>query len=291
MSKKFKSKWFRVAVEGATTDGRTMERSWIQDMAATYNREKYGARVWLEHFRSVYPDGPFKAYGDVLVVKAEEVDLDGKKKLALFAQIEPTSDLVNMVNVTKQKIYTSIEVIEKFADSGKAYLMGLAVTDSPASLGTEVLSFAAQNPDANPFKGRKESPDHMFAEAVEAELEFEEVTEETGGLKQLFTRVSELLKSSKDKSVKDDSQFSDIHAAVEALATHAAEQAGHYADLKASFASAAEQLQAFADLQAAHDELKTAFEQLQAQLEGTPNNQHRNRPPVTGGNGQVVTDC
>ena len=35
MSKKYRSKWFRVAVEGATTDGRQIERSWIEDIAAT----------------------------------------------------------------------------------------------------------------------------------------------------------------------------------------------------------------------------------------------------------------
>lgn len=44
-AKKFRSNWFRVAVEGATTDGRTIQRSWIDDMAATYNRETYNARI------------------------------------------------------------------------------------------------------------------------------------------------------------------------------------------------------------------------------------------------------
>ncbi|EME3308853.1 TPA: GPO family capsid scaffolding protein, partial [Pseudomonas aeruginosa] len=28
--KKFRSKWFRIAVEGATTDGRNIERDWIE---------------------------------------------------------------------------------------------------------------------------------------------------------------------------------------------------------------------------------------------------------------------
>ncbi|HEJ9876616.1 TPA: GPO family capsid scaffolding protein, partial [Pseudomonas aeruginosa] len=32
--KKFRSKWFRIAVEGATTDGRNIERDWIEQMAA-----------------------------------------------------------------------------------------------------------------------------------------------------------------------------------------------------------------------------------------------------------------
>ncbi len=48
----------------------------------------------------------------------------------LYAQIEPTESLVKL-NRDKQKIYTSIEVEPNFSDSGEAYLMGLAVTDSP----------------------------------------------------------------------------------------------------------------------------------------------------------------
>ena len=125
------SKFFRVAVEGATTDGRVIDRSFIEQMAATFNRQLYGARVWLEHLRSTLPDGPFKAYGDVLAVKAEEVVLNGAKKLALFAQISPTPELVAM-NQARQKIYTSIEINPKFADTGEAYLVGLAVTDTAA---------------------------------------------------------------------------------------------------------------------------------------------------------------
>ena len=35
-----------------------------------------------------------------------------------------------------QKIYSSMEIMSNFADTGKAYLVGLAITDTPASLGT-----------------------------------------------------------------------------------------------------------------------------------------------------------
>ncbi|MFJ1260697.1 GPO family capsid scaffolding protein [Cupriavidus sp. CuC1] len=61
-----------------------------------------------------------------------------------------------------------------FAKSGEAYLIGLGVTDSPASLGTEVLSFAAQKPESHPYAARKQSKDNLFSAAVEAELEFVE---------------------------------------------------------------------------------------------------------------------
>ena len=52
-----KSKFFRVATEGATTDGRKIERKWIEQMAKNFNRATYAARVWLEHYRGTVPGG------------------------------------------------------------------------------------------------------------------------------------------------------------------------------------------------------------------------------------------
>ncbi len=85
-----KTKFTRVAVEGATaSDGRVIEKSWLQDIAATYNPQTYGARVNLEHIRGATGAAPFKALGDVLAVKAEPVQLTigGKTetRLALYA--------------------------------------------------------------------------------------------------------------------------------------------------------------------------------------------------------------
>lgn len=172
---KKRSQFFRVAVEGATTDGRVIERQQILDIAETYNPDVYGARIWVEHLRSALPDSPFRAYGDVVAVKAEEVEIAGKKKMALFAQVEPTDDLVDMVNVRKQKLFTSIEIAPEFADSGKAYLYGLAVTDSPASIGTNMLAFSAKFPDDSPLKDRKQAPGNVFSEAAETEITFTDV--------------------------------------------------------------------------------------------------------------------
>lgn len=142
-TKKFKSKWFRIATAGDTTDGREIQENWIQEIAETYNPQTYGARINVEHIRSVLPDSSFGAYGNVIAVKAEKVEVNGEKKLTLFAQIEPNDNLIAL-NKRNQKIYTSIEVNPNFANTGKAYLVGLAVTDSPASLGTDMLQFAAK---------------------------------------------------------------------------------------------------------------------------------------------------
>ncbi|MGV3511912.1 MAG: GPO family capsid scaffolding protein [Novosphingobium sp.] len=172
-----KTRFFRVAVEGATTDGRTIERQWLADAAATYNRETYAARVNMEHIRGITADKPFKSYGDVLSLKTEEVEIElaGKKekKLALFAELDVTDELVG-INKDRQKLYTSIEISPNFANSGKAYLVGLAVTDSPASLGTEMLQFAATQGEKSPLLARKQDPANLFTAAIEADLQLEE---------------------------------------------------------------------------------------------------------------------
>jgi hypothetical protein len=272
------SKFFRVAVEGATTDGRVIDRSFIEQMAATFNRQLYGARVWLEHLRSTLPDGPFKAYGDVLAVKAEEVVLNGAKKLALFAQISPTPELVAM-NQARQKIYTSIEINPKFADTGEAYLVGLAVTDSPASLGTEMLSFAAQHPDSNPLASRKQDPDNLFTAAVETALEFEDIPPpEPEGIT-LSDTLKNLLKRFSTKTAGDDARFGELVDAVETLATHANLSADEFAEEKKRVDT----------LEAALQKTNDEFAAFRQQVETTDANS-THRPAATGGTGDLETD-
>lgn len=48
------------------------------------------------------------------------------------------------MNKAAQKVYTSMEIQPNFANTGKCYLVGLAVTDDPASLGTEYRNSAAR---------------------------------------------------------------------------------------------------------------------------------------------------
>lgn len=277
-AKKFRSKWFRVATEGATTDGRQIERQWLLDAAETYDPKTYGARVWLEHFRSLYADGPFKAYGDVLALKTEEVEIAGAKKLALFAQIEPTDELVAMVNKAKQKIFTSIEISPKFADSGRAYLSGLAVTDTPASLGTEMLTFAAQNPHASPLRARKQHADNLFTAAEETALEFDEVDEKPGIGAAVFAKVQGLLKG---KQAKDDTEFAQFGQAIETIAEHVkdlSEQFGKTDPLVTQLSSQVTTLQ-------------TELADLKTKLGNTADHSQSQRPAVTGGGDRIKTDC
>ncbi|AMV03967.1 GPO family capsid scaffolding protein [Xanthomonas citri] len=281
MKKKFKSNWFRVAVEGATTDGRVIERQQIEDMAATYDPNTYGARVWIEHLRSMLPDSPFRAYGDVTAVKAEDVTIAGSKKLALFAQITPTNDLVKIVNDLKQKIFTSIEITPKFADSGRAYLTGLGVTDSPASLGTSMLAFAAQNPDENPLAERKQHKDNLFTVATETELQFTE--EDDAAATTLLARIKKLLgtEPAPKPAPTEPSDFTQIGEIVTQLAQGQCDQGAQF--------TALQEAQAIAD--AALTKLTEEFSALRTQLSQQPDPRQTQRPPVTGSDATVLTDC
>ena len=274
------SKFFRVATEGASTDGREIQRSWIEQMAKNFNREKYGARVWLEHYRGTVPGGAFDALGDVISVEARTVE-DGK--LALFAQIEALPALVAM-NKAKQKIYTSIEVDPNFAKTGEAYLTGLAVTDSPASLGTEVLKFAAGNPDASPFKGKKHSEGALFTAAVETELGLEGDAESIAA--QLINRFSDMLKTlSGIAAPKPTPETSD------AFATKTLEVLG------AADAAIQQQAKELATEKAAREKLAGEFNTLQANFNelskklSQQDGSTTRRPEATGSEGVVQADC
>ena len=274
-----KSRFFRVATEGATTDGRAIERAQIDQMAKNFDPAKYGARVWVEHMRGLYPDSPFRAHGDVIAVEARDVE-DGKR--ALFAQIKPLPELVAM-NKAGQKIYTSVEIHPKFADSGEAYLTGLAVTDSPASLGTEALKFAAQHPEASMFTHRKgERKEVLFSEAIPAELVFEDADDEdSGGTAAKFAETLRgVVSRFKKKGQTDDARFSEVVAGFEELGEALEASADAHDKLAQDHTALAKK---FNQLQADHDALVK-------KLEGTPSDQHSQRPPATGGGAQVLTE-
>ncbi|QYX51497.1 GPO family capsid scaffolding protein [Pseudomonas sp. S07E 245] len=274
-AKKLRSDWFRIFVEGATTDGRTVERSWIEDMAASYDPKTYGARLNCEHIRGLGPDTLFGSFGDVLALKAEEVEISGEKKLALYAQIQPTDSLIEL-NKKGQKIYTSAEVRPNFAESGKAYLIGLAITDSPASLGTEALKFSTQSGLAS----RKQHQDDLFTAAEEASMKFEEVVDTPSMFASLRERVGELLGKSKEKEGKDAANFAALGELIDQLATHGAEQAEAFTAERT----------AREELQAKHDKLSNDFNELVKRLGNTEDHTQQQRPPVAGGDGQVVAD-
>lgn len=143
--------WIRAAVSGETVDGREITATQIEQMATSYSPDVYLSKIWLEHLRAALPDNVFKPLGDVFAVKAEEIkrgDLAGRS--ALYVKLAPSDELIRLVR-SGQKTHLSIEMHPSFPHTGGAYLMGLGVTDSPASVGTGIMSFNAGNRKENLF--------------------------------------------------------------------------------------------------------------------------------------------
>lgn len=139
-----KTKPFLLATAGSTVDGRVIDDKMIEEMASSYNPKTYGARLNIEHIRGVSGQAPFRAYGDVVSLSTGEVDVDfnGKmeKRKALYGVFDITADAKSL-NDASQKVYPSIEIEPNFGGKGFAYLMGCALTDSPAAIATERLQF------------------------------------------------------------------------------------------------------------------------------------------------------
>lgn len=284
MAKKV-SKWFRIGVEGDTCDGRVISATDIQEMAETFDPRVYGCRINLEHLKGILPEGPFSRYGDVVELKSEKIDDDSvlNGKLALFAKITPTDDLIAM-NKKLQKVYTSMEIQPNFAKSGKCYLVGLAVTDDPASLGTEYLEFC-RGAKFNPLNRFKAAPGNLISVATLAELEFEDLPEN------VFTALSDKVKSIfSRKQASDDARFQDVHEAVTTVSEHVQE------NLTATGQRLAELENAFAtlkqDVTSKADQTRQAFSQLKTSLDNTESTTQPRRKLSTGGGGdELLTDC
>lgn len=267
-------KKFRVAVEGQTTDRRAISRQDIMDMAKNYSQSTYGARIWMEHIRGYYPSSDFKAYGDVISCSTEEI-ADGalKGKLALYAEIEATPDMVALAKA-KQKVYFSVEIQTDFPVVGGAYLVGLGFTDSPATLGTEYITFSstAQN---NPLNARKQKPENFISTAEDC---WEFIEEPTNNEPSLFSKIMAKLKPKEEKT---QANFSDVEKCFEEVTKYCT-------DLKTTVDNLGKQLTKVETEFAAE---KQAFATFKTKIDGTPPANYTQRPSATGGDGLQMTDC
>ncbi|MDH4185351.1 MAG: GPO family capsid scaffolding protein [Nitrospira sp.] len=124
--------WMKVATAGRTLDGREIKAEWLEKMAASYSPQVYTASVNSEH---VF----FPGLGHVTELRAGQ---DAQGRLALYAKIAPTAELLGRFQNRKQ-VFFSVEIRNDFPAKGDYYLSGLAVTDIPASQGLEPALFSA----------------------------------------------------------------------------------------------------------------------------------------------------
>lgn len=149
----YRTEWLCIASSGQAVDGRVIEAQWLNDAAETYTRNTYTAMIWPHHPQ--YDLGEREFTCNLGEVDALKVETEGEVT-KLYAQLIPNQFLID-ANRMGQKLFTSAEFISDFAGSGKEYLFGLAVTDIPASLGTEKLKFILAGEEKDASRGNLET--------------------------------------------------------------------------------------------------------------------------------------
>ncbi len=285
-----KTKPFLLATAGATVDGRTIDAAMLDQMAAGYDPKVYGARLNIEHVRGISGQSPFRAYGDVLELSTGDVDvtIHGKteRRRGLFGVLDVTEE-AQQLNGAGQKVYPSVEIEPNFANSGKAYLMGVALTDSPASVATDRLQFNRARPGALTLSA--DAPDQAFA------IEFPDAAGQGAAGSQTFlTQLGGMFDAFAAK-ITGQAKPADPKPAAQAEG----EPAGAFdfaqlrpllEDMGNQFAAQITALDAKIADQA--DQFALRVKAVETTIESTPVDAYRTRPAATGANGdRAKTDC
>lgn len=155
---KLRTDFICIATSGHTVDGRQITPQELHEMADTYDREYYAALLWFDHDRS------WMSMGEVLELEAREEGGETK----LYAIIAPNARLIDM-NTYGMGLFSSVEIMPNFRNSGKAYLFGLGITDTPASVGTTKLELFSNNLPKSAQAGEFVKFDFALSDAENAE--------------------------------------------------------------------------------------------------------------------------
>ncbi|MFW2446005.1 MAG: GPO family capsid scaffolding protein [Qipengyuania pacifica] len=270
-----KTKRFLLATAGATVDGRTIDEKMLTEMAEGYDPKTYGARLNIEHIRGVSGSAPFRAYGDVLELSVDDVDVNfhgtTEKRKGLFGILDVT-DEAKELNGAGQKVFPSIEIEPNFAGKGKAYLMGVALTDSPASIATERLQFNRSLPGALTVSADR--PDQAFA------LEFaESETSSADAGDSFLSKLGTMLENTFGKGAAPEPKEP---AAPEGQTTDVTADTLKplFEGLGQTFAKEMGDLRT--EMRGELDQFAVQIKALETTAETTPDNQHSARPKGSG---------
>jgi hypothetical protein len=191
----------KIGTSGKTVDGRDIPDNAITEMAANYDPNEYTAVINYEHYSWA---GNF---GSVLELKAEK---NKNGEMCLFAVLAPNQHMLAL-NAEGQKVFTSMEVIPNFSDTGQSYLGGLALTDSPASRGTTQLNFS-----------HRVDKDHLLSDPQEFNLNLQEDEEQTivGMFKQFLSTFKPAAPAASNPQEDDDMTKEQLEALTASLSAN-----------------------------------------------------------------------
>jgi len=278
-----KSKFFRAFVEGDTiSDGRKVTAAMIDQVVETFNFDTYGPRINVEHFKGFSPEPPFNGYGDVIAVRAQtdaiQIAGTAEQRRALYCQVDGNAQLEKLAKAG-QKPYPSVELTPSYAGTDKVGLIGLAFTDSPASIATQKLQFSRSAPGTLRAHGDAEVALEFEASPADAA----DPAKVEGTIAGFFSALTAKLRGTDIQSPPTPPAPPPVPANDNGFAAFATELAGTVAQAIAAG------VKPVADAQTAIDARFTALETRLAQTPAAQ--QQYQRTLATGGSGAVLTDC
>lgn len=286
-----KTKRFLLATAGSTVDGREIDAAMLEQMASSYDPKTYGARLNIEHLRGLSGQAPFRAYGDVLSLDTEEVEVNfnGKteKRLGLFGVFDVNDD-AKALNEQGQKVYPSIEINPDFGNKGHAYLMGVALTDSPASIATERLQFNRSLPGAITLA---RDSDGQSGEAALLEFAADASAVESEGFVASFGAMLE--KTLGKFAAKPEPVKPEPKPGEQAGSFSAADLQPVLADMGQMFATELGKVSAqISEFRSDFDQLSVKVKKIESETEGAPAENYNRRPLANGSAAAGArTDC
>lgn len=229
-SENFSGRWFCIGTSGPTADGRNINAEDLIAAAENYDPQIYGARINLEHYRPYSPKNDYSGLGDVLELKAETKG--GITRL--FARIDPTDKMAQYIK-DREKVYTSMELMKPFAGTGKAYLVGLAMTDSPASLGTTMLKFRQLHPDDPNYTSKYQAMETENAMQTDKTAQTAPENEKKGFFAALFEKMSAKKEEGAPETEGYAARLDAAEGEIENAAKVAAKLADDYTALRQEF--------------------------------------------------------
>lgn len=286
-----KTKPFLLATAGSTVDGRTIDDKMIEEMASSYDPKTYGARLNIEHIRGISGQAPFRAYGDVLELSVGEVDVKfndkTEKRKALYGVFDVT-DEAKQLNDANQKVYPSIEIEPNFGGKGFAYLMGCALTDSPAAIATEKMKFNRQVPGMIHLS-REEAAPLEFAEAADGaagDTFLNKLSAMLDGVAAKFTPTP----PKEGNGTGSETPSNQGGSGSAAAAFDFSQMKPMFEEMGKAFATSIDGLRT--ELREELDSFGVKLKKVEDTIEDTPAPTYAARPAANGSNGKyAVTDC
>jgi hypothetical protein len=200
----------------------------------------------------------------------------------LFGVLDITDD-AKALNDANQKVFPSIEIEPNFAGKGYAYLMGCALTDSPAAIATDRLSFNRSLPGVINLTADMGG---IAAAALEPAEEEAAADAAAGVIAGFFSKLGDKLGLNTPPAA-----VATAPAAAPAPAPAGAFDPAQFTkDLGETLGAAFTQHAAATTAQ-----IKTVldkFTALETRVDTTASPQHQQRPPANGQNGNYArTDC